>query len=93
MTRNSTLDGDGGGVHGVVVRDDGDPPCEAVQPAARGDLRVRPQRRPRVEVLLGTGKDRDFDIWTSPSNKVTLQVLIWSLVDFGIPLIGKPLTY
>ena len=45
MTKKSfNSDGDGGGVLGVVVRDDGDPTVETVQPAARGDLRVRPQR-------------------------------------------------
>ena len=37
-------DGDGSGVHRVVLRDDGDPSGEAVQPFARRDLRVRPQR-------------------------------------------------
>ena len=55
MTKSYNSDGDGGGVLGVVVRDDGDPAGEAVQPAARGDLRVRPQRRHGMEVLLRTG--------------------------------------
>ena len=48
-------DGDGCGVLGVVVRDDGHPTVETVQPAARGDLRVRPQRRLGLAVLFGTG--------------------------------------